>query len=92
MQAWRMIAALIKAGLLIHRAKEITELSRTFRTAQKQEAAWPQGKMKDRKDFLLGFRFKINQQIPARNQVQPGKGRVQISRMACVTTRPEPER
>ena len=76
MQAWRMIAALIKAGLLIHRAKEITELSRTFRTAQKQEAAWPQGKMKDRKDFLLGFRFKINQQIPARNQVQPGKGRV----------------
>ena len=46
MQARRVIAALVKAELLINRAEQIAELAGTFSPTQKQEAAWPKGKMK----------------------------------------------
>jgi hypothetical protein len=67
---------LVNLVLLVHQREQILERSQAFRRPQHQIAAWLQGIEKRGNGALLQNRAEINQQIPAADQIQVGKGRV----------------
>ena len=59
-----------------HRGKKIGEIAHRLRAALKQDATGSQAVVKQRDQLFLHFRGKINQQVPAAQDVELGEGRV----------------
>src|SRR5687768_2971352 len=62
--------------LPVHRCKKIVALSNCFGFSEKKMSLRIQREMKHAQQFVLNFRFEVNQEISATDQVHMGKWRV----------------